>query len=236
MNNESQYIRRKEAEDYERLKNLLLTMSERVIAMFQGYSQSLRGGDKEQLAAQLSKVREADMICDDLEIQINENCVHMIARWQPVGDDLRMIIAAIRMSGSLERIGDYIRGNASKTLNMLDDGYNLQQINAPQLYVIAKELLNMLTEMRDDIKNSTDKNARNIIKEDKIIDSLYQNFYRTSLTYMMEDKSNITATMQSLMMAKNMERIGDHASNIAECLAYAFEGVAFQTRRQALGG
>ncbi len=230
VNMEQQYIRRKEAEDFTRLKNLLLTMSERVITMFVQYCDCLKNGNKEKLAA----IREADVVLDDLEIQINELAVHMIARWQPVGADLRMIISAIRMSGSLERIGDYIRGNASKTLNLLNENLSLDDINASQLYVIGKELSQMLNQMSDDIRNSSDENVRKIIHEDVLVDNLYQNFYRASLTHMMENKNSISAIMQSLMMAKNLERIGDHAANIAECLAYAFEGIPFQVRRQAL--
>lgn len=230
MTTESQYIRRKEAEDFIRLKNMLLQMSEGVGKMFSSYLNTMKRIDLESLIS----IRTDDAILDDLEININEHAVHMIARWQPVGGDLRVIIAAIRMSGSLERMGDYIRSNASKTHKLLEQGITLEQINSSQLYVIGRELGTMLEQMTDDIRNSSDINSKTIIKEDKIIDNLYQTFYRSSLTFMIEDKNNISATMTSLMMAKNLERIGDHITNIAECLAYAYEGIPFQVRRLAL--
>jgi phosphate transport system protein len=168
------------------------------------------------------KVVEDDQQVDDLQRNIDDMAVSMIARRQPVGPDLRQIIAAIHIATDLERIGDMAKNIGRRTLQISE------QRVAPQLYKGVRHMSELvLGQVNRAISSFTSRDtelAVDVCKRDDEIDSIYMSLFREFLTYMMEDPRNITDCMHLLFCAKNLERAGDHATNIAEAAYYMASG------------
>ncbi len=164
----------------------------------------------------------ADRRIDDMQRQIDEMAVSIIARRQPMAGDLRAVITAIHVASDLERVGDMAKQLARRSLKL--EGLNLQ----PKFYNGVKNMTNMA--MRQ-IKAALDAYAAGdaaaaieVCNRDEEVDAMYTSLFRELLTYMMEDPRNITACTHLLFCAKNLERIGDHATNIAERAYYLETG------------
>ncbi|QCK86130.1 phosphate signaling complex protein PhoU [Phreatobacter aquaticus] len=175
-----------------------------------------RDGD---LASQVSK--DDDRI-DALQKEIEEAGVLLIARRQPVARDLREVVAALRIAADLERIGDLAKNIAKRNVA-------LTKIRQPQRLIGGVETLSTLVLDRlADVMAAFDARdaeaALRVWRGDGDIDVTYTAIFRSLLTYMMEDPRNITACTHLLFAAKNLERIGDHAANIAESVFYAATG------------
>lgn len=168
------------------------------------------------------KVIAADKMVDDLQRQIDETAVSMIARRQPMAADLRMIVSSIHVANDLERVGDMAKGIARRT--MLIDGIKL----SPQFYNGVRHMtdlaLRQIKDALDAFANRDADAAVQVCENDEEVDALYVSLFRELLTYMMEDPRNITQCTNLLFCGKSLERAGDHATNIAEAAYYLQTG------------
>ncbi|NMA98388.1 MAG: phosphate signaling complex protein PhoU [Phyllobacteriaceae bacterium] len=164
----------------------------------------------------------ADQRIDDMQRRIDEMAVSMIARRQPMASDLRAIITAIHVAGDLERIGDMAKQLARRSLKI--EGINLQ----PTFYNGVKNMtalvLRQVKDALDAYGNRDAAAAIEVCNHDDEVDAMHTSLFRELLTYMMEDPRNITTCTHLLFCAKNLERVGDHATNIAERAYYLATG------------
>ncbi len=168
------------------------------------------------------KVILSDVRLDRLQHQVEEQAIRIIARRQPMARDLREIFGALRISGDLERVGDLAKNIAKRVIAM---GGSVQiksiVIGVEHLSDIALE---QMKSVLDSYTSRDAAEAREVRDRDDQIDALYTSLFRELLTYMMEDPRNITFCTHLLFCAKNVERIGDHATNIAETVHYVVTG------------
>ena len=168
------------------------------------------------------EVRAGDKVIDALEVQINEEAARVIALRAPVSKDLRTILTVLRLSASLERIGDYAK-NISKRTSVLID---MSPVNGSDVALrrMAREVQVMLKETLDAFMRGDAALAEDVRQRDQEVDQMYNALFREFLTFMMEDPRNITACMHLHFMAKNIERMGDLTTNMAEQVIYLVTG------------
>jgi phosphate transport system protein len=173
-------------------------------------------------------VLQTDEKIDAMEIAIEEKAVLTIAKRQPMAKDLRNIIVAIRIAADLERIGDLAKNIAKRSHALYD--------NIPQRLTKGLQRLGKLSQAQvklvlDAFAASDSEKAMDVWLHDEDIDALYNSIFRELLTYMMEDPRMIGACTHLLFAAKNIERIGDHATNIAENIYYLVHGEMLKEQR-----
>jgi len=168
------------------------------------------------------QVRLNDKTIDQFEESINDECSRLIALRAPTAVDLRLVLSVFKVSSNLERIGDYSKNIAKRTI-VLEDLAN-SDIRRLGLKRLAREVELMLRDALDAYVNRDLELARDVIARDIEIDQMYNGLFREFLTYMMEDPRNITPCMHLHFMAKNMERMGDHVTTIAEQVAFLVTG------------
>lgn len=168
------------------------------------------------------KVISDDTILDAAEREIGEKAIVTIAKRQPVAADLREIMGAIRIAGDLERVGDLGKNTAKRVVAVRDTG--VPRSLARGLEHLSELAMNQLTDVLDVYATRSPEKANAIRERDDEIDSVYTSLFRELLTYMMEDPRTITTCTHLLFCAKNIERIGDHATNIAETIYYIATG------------
>ena len=188
-------------------------------------------GDRDVALA--TAVIERDAQLDAFEADIQQKAIRLIATRQPVADDLRRTVAAIKISGDLERCGDLAKNIAKRTVIIVDS-----EPLAPLTSSIERmgELVALrLKEVLDALAARDLDRAVAVWREDHEIDEHYESIFRELLTYMMGDPRLITACAHLLFVAKNLERIGDHATNIAEDLYFEIAGEQLTEHRPKLG-
>ena len=168
-----------------------------------------------------AKVVEDDKKLDALEIETEKRVVQLIALRAPMAGDLRDVVAALKISSVVERIGDYAK-NISKRVPLLDMSSTIEPVS------LLPEMARMATEMVHDVLNAfVERDAAaavRVCERDHAVDDFYNSIFRTLLTFMMENPNNISQCTHLLFIAKNIERVGDHATNIAEMVYYAATG------------
>lgn len=212
--------------DLEAIQALLIKMGGLVEEAILLGAQSLETRDTE-LA---DKVRAGDKTIDALELQINEEAARTIALRAPVSKDLRTILTVLRVSASLERIGDYAKNMAKRTHVLADQ----RQIEGPDaaLRRMAREVQEMLRDTLDAFVRRDAALAEDVRQRDHDIDQMYNALFREFLTFMMEDPRNITACMHLHFIAKNVERMGDLVTNMCEQIIYLVTGEHPEEPRQ----
>ncbi|WP_297323333.1 phosphate signaling complex protein PhoU [uncultured Bartonella sp.] len=175
------------------------------------------------------KVRADDIFLDETERDIDEKAVAVIAKRQPMAVDLREIIGAMRIAADLERVGDMGKNIAKRTPAIVESRLPTSFYQGLQSF--ATLTLNQLREVLDAYANRSLERIDAVRDRDEKIDAMYTSLFRELLTYMMENPRNITACTHLLFCAKNIERIGDHATNIAETLHYIMTGNYLSTER-----
>jgi phosphate transport system protein len=173
-------------------------------------------------------VVQADEKLDAMEVAIEEKAILTIAKRQPMARDLRNIMVAIRIAADIERIGDLAK-NIAKRAHALYD-------NIPPRLTKGLERMGQLSQAQlklvlDAFASSDAKKAMQVWRHDEDIDALYNSIFRELLTYMMEDPRMIGACTHLLFASKNIERIGDHATNIAENIYYLVHGDILKEQR-----
>ena len=168
------------------------------------------------------KVISDDVILDHAEREIGDKAIVTIARRQPMAADLREIMGSIRIAADLERVGDLGKNTAKRVIAVQSTG--VPRKLARGLEHLSELALVQLKEVLDVYTNRSADKANAIRERDNEIDAMYTSLFRELLTYMMEDPRNITSCTHLLFCAKNIERIGDHATNIAETIFYMATG------------
>ncbi len=169
------------------------------------------------------EVMEADHRVNALEVQVDEDCSHIIARRQPAASDLRMIMMVVKTITDLERIGD----EATKIARVAQKIYESDRMYKPRF----NEIKTMVTLVREMLRTALDAFARldvtrtvEVARQDEQVDEQFRAAMRQLITFMLEDPRTISMSLEVLFVAKAIERIGDHSKNIAEYVVYMVKG------------
>ena len=176
-----------------------------------------------------NRVVADDVRIDQLQREIEERAVLTIARRQPMAVDLREIVSALRVATDLERIGDLSKNIAKRVIALQGQFHPMSLVHGVEH--LAELSLEQLKNVLDAYASRDVDAALAVWRRDEEIDALYTSLFRELLTYMMEDPRNIGFCTQLLFCAKNIERIGDHATNIAETVHYQITGIALTDER-----
>jgi phosphate transport system protein len=168
------------------------------------------------------RIVATDVTIDALQREIEEKSVLTIARRQPMAVDLREVVGALRVSNDLERIGDLAKNIGKRVLALSGDFHPQKLIRGVEH--MAELVLSQLKEVLDAYANRDVAKALEVWKGDETVDAMCTSIFRELLTYMMEDPRNITFCIHIMFCAKNIERMGDHATNIAETVYFMIEG------------
>ena len=179
------------------------------------------------------QVVQDDAIVDASRYDIEERCVNLIAKQQPMATDLRTIIAILQIVGELERMGDYASGIAKISLAMGNDPPIKPLIDIPRM---ADKASLMLRRSLESLVNRDIVAAQGIRADDDEVDALYDQIYREMLTFMLEDPRTITRATYLLWVAHDLERIADRATNIAKRVIYLVTGEHVETKSFASAG
>ena len=179
------------------------------------------------------QVVQDDAIVDASRYDIEERCVNLIAKQQPMATDLRTIIAILQIVGELERMGDYASGIAKISLAMGNDPPIKPLIDIPRM---ADKASLMLRRSLESLVNRDIVAAQGIRADDDEVDALYDQIYRELLTFMLEDPRTITRATYLLWVAHDLERIADRATNIAKRVIYLVTGEYVETKSFASAG
>jgi phosphate transport system protein len=167
------------------------------------------------------KVVDNEKKLDALELETERRAVQFIALRAPMAGDLRDVVAALKISSVVERIGDYGK-NIAKRVPLLENVGSIEPLS------LLPEMARIATEMVHDVLNAfVERDAEaavRVCERDRAVDDFYNSIFRTLLTFMMENPGNIGQSTHLLFIAKNIERVGDHATNIAEMVYYAATG------------
>ena len=204
--------------DLETIQALVVKMGGMVEAAIIDASTALDTRD-EELA---DEVRRRDKAIDALEAQINEDAARLIALRAPTATDLRMVLAVIKISASLERVGDYAKNMAKRT-SVLSQMPAIEGAGMA-LRRMSGAVNKMLQDALDSYIRRDADLAQDVRQRDLEVDQMYNALFREFLTHMMEDPRNITSCMHLHFIAKNVERMGDHATSIAEQVVYLVTG------------
>ena len=180
-------------------------------------------------ADRAQQIAAADPSIDALQHEIEDKAVLTIARRQPMAVDLREIVGALRVSNDLERIGDLAK-NIAKRVMVLDGELNLQKVMRGVEHM-TELVLTQIKDVLDAYSRCDAAKALAVWRGDEEVDAVNNSLFRELLTYMMEDPRNITFCIHLMFCAKNIERMGDHATNIAETVHYMVEGKPIADQR-----
>jgi phosphate transport system protein len=176
-----------------------------------------------------SAILQADKAIDALEKKINEEAARLIALRAPAASDLRTVLTVMKIAASLERVGDYAK-NMAKRANVLGQMSAIPGAGG-SLRRMARAVVQMLSDALDAYNSRDVALAEDVRNRDRDIDQMYNALFREFLTHMMEDPRNITACMHLHFIAKNVERMGDHATTIAEQVIYLVTGALPDEKR-----
>ncbi|MCL5778225.1 phosphate signaling complex protein PhoU [Limibaculum sp. FT325] len=214
-------------------------MSRHIVTSFEEELQAINarisemGGLAEEelgMALEAVRLRDADLArrviasdnrLDAMDTRLEHDAIQMLALRQPMANDLRQIVAALKVSSTLERIGDLAK-NIAKRTQILVEGQPLKVTGS--ILRMGKQVQQLLSEVLDAYTSRDTALAVTVWKRDVEIDEMYNSLFRELTTYMMEDPRVISLCSQLLFVAKNLERIGDHATFIAEMTYFVVEG------------
>jgi phosphate transport system protein len=217
MSDAPQHVVRSFDQELAHLRDLIIEMGGIVESQVALAAQAILARD----TAAATHAVEADPRVDALERDVEQFVIRMLALRQPMAADLRLIVAALKITGDLERIGDYAANVAKRSIVLAQFSlpYSLAAI-ANMARLVQEGLKTVIDSLAE---RDTDK-AIEVWRSDQMVDDLYTAIFRELITYMMEDARNITPCTHLLFIAKNLERIGDHATNVAETIYYAVTG------------
>ncbi|MBN8926834.1 MAG: phosphate transport system regulatory protein PhoU [Rhodospirillales bacterium 69-11] len=217
MSDASQHVVKSYDQELKRLRNMMTEMGGIVENQVALAAEAIMHRD----GAAATRAVEDDPKVDALERDIEQFVIRLLALRQPMAGDLRQIVAALKMTGDLERIGDYAANVAKRSivLGQFNLPYSLAGL-AHMAHLVQQQLKSII----DAVGESDPEKAVEVWRSDQVVDDIYNAIFRELITYMMEDPRNITPCTHLLFIAKNLERIGDHATNIAETVYYAVTG------------
>ncbi|HRC85231.1 MAG TPA: phosphate signaling complex protein PhoU [Thermoanaerobaculia bacterium] len=204
-------------QDLERIRHTLLAMGGVVERMISEAMRALVTHDAERAGAIIA----ADQEVNDLEKSLDEQCREMLALQQPTAVDLRFLVAVMKIGGDLERMGDSAV-NVAQAVQVLSAEPQLKAyIDLPRLAELTQ---GMVRDALDSFVRMDARLALEVCQRDDSVDDLYKQLFRELLTYMIEDPRTVTRALHLLLVARNYERIADHATNIAEDVIFYVEG------------
>ncbi|MEQ1698293.1 MAG: phosphate signaling complex protein PhoU [Hyphomicrobiaceae bacterium] len=213
-----------------------LALLDKKIAQMGGLAEHNLGQSFDALERRDPRIAEAvinsDRMIDALQREIEDQVISMIARRQPMANDLRHVMAALRVTGDLERIGDLAKNIAKRALAIAHESHPKPLISGFRHMV--ELALRQLKDVLDAYAARDAVRAMKVWSEDTRIDAMYNSIFRELLTYMMEDPRNIGLSTHLLFGAKNIERVGDHTTNIAETVHYMVTGTSITDDRPKL--
>ena len=212
------------------LKARLLDMSERAEALVETAVEALLAHDLSKAEAVLAGDRDVDV----LEIEVEALAVELLALQQPMARDLRFIISAIKVSSDLERVGDH-------AVNIAQSAIRLARLTAPPgpapaLEDMARRARKMLSDALDAFVRADGALGREVCRADDQVDALHDSVFRILLTHMMGDPRTINASLEYLLVSRNLERVADLATNIGEDAVFVAEGVTIKHGAEKLRG
>ncbi len=203
--------------DYNELKSNLAKMSEVTISMINDSIKALQNKDN-QLA---QNVIDRDIIVDELDIKIDESCMKIIALFEPKAADLRYIITCLRIIVDLERVGDHAKRIAKLSIKLSPFETIKEYVDLPRM---AEKASKMVQGALEAYFEKNEKKALEIAILDDEIDALQKQINRELITYVIEDVSNIKNIIRLINITRRIERIADHAKNIAELVSFMLTG------------
>ncbi len=206
-------------QELEAIRSKVLLMGGMVETQFEQALDCFRTGD----IAMADKVMAEDHTVNQLEVQLDDACSHLIVKRQPAANDLRTIMATIKVITDLERIGDEA-SKIARTAKALHERGPSSFAHYDMIRSIGKGTSDLLHDALDAFARRDGKQAMQLIAADEIIDHEFRTILRNLITFMMEDPRTISSALDTLWVAKAIERIGDHAKNIAEYVIYVVEG------------
>jgi phosphate transport system protein len=203
-------------EELQGLKNRLLTMGALVE---ERVHQAVRALIDRQLE-EAEQVIRSDQEVNALQIEIDDRCLKLLALQQPIATDLRLITAAMKINADLERIGDQAVNIAENVIKLLPQAPLKPLIDIPRMAELAEK---MTRDALDAFVRKDAELARNVLRRDDEVDNLKDQVFRELLTYMMADPGTIQRALALILISRNLERIADHATNIAEDVIFLVE-------------
>ncbi|MBM6575654.1 phosphate signaling complex protein PhoU [Microvirga sp. SRT01] len=175
------------------------------------------------------EVRSGDKAIDTIEAEVERMAVRIIALRAPMANDLREVVAALKIAGVVERIGDYAK-NIAKRVPLIESDHRIEPISIlPAMGRMASE---MVRDALDAFAARDAEGAVRVCESDTALDDFYDSIFRTLVTHMVENPKTISQVAHLLFVAKNLERIGDHATNVAEMVYFAATGTQMVERER----
>jgi phosphate transport system protein len=199
------------------LKDKLLLMGGSIESQLQDALQALTGRDSE-LAI---RVVENDLAVNRLDVEIDEDCLRLLALHQPTAGDLRFITTAMKIATEFERISDLAENIAERAIELNREPQLKPYIDIPRM---ANWTIRMVKECLDAFVNGDAELARKVCRDDDFVDDLTEQMFRELVSFMLEDPRTITRAIRLTFIGKYFERIADHATNVAELVVYMVEG------------
>ncbi len=217
MSEQSEHLVKSFDQDLKRLNDMLISMGGIVENQVALAAESVL--DRNAEAA--TRTVEEDVKVDALEREIEQFVIRTLALRQPMAADLRQIVAGLKATGDLERIGDYAANVAKRSIVLAQFPVPYSMGGLAHMFSLVQGQLKSII---DALGSSDSDKAIEVWRSDRATDDIYNTIFRELITYMMEDPRNITPCTHLLFIAKNLERIGDHETNIAEMVHYAVKG------------
>ena len=221
---EARHIVTSYGQELQHLRTLMTEMGGMVESQVALATQAIVSGDP----AVATQAVELDASVDAQDREAEQLVIRMLALRQPMASDLRQIVAAMKITAALERIGDYAKNMARRSIVLGQYRLPFSMAGLANMSRLVQENLKLVI---DALGENDAGKARQVWVSDQAIDEIYNSIFRELVTYMMEDARNITPCTHLLFIAKNLERIGDHATNIAETLHYAITGERLDAER-----
>ena len=214
-------------EDITRLRGLVAEMGGLAELSIGEAMQALVSGDEDHAL----KIVARDKRIDQLESEVDKLAIRVLALRAPMADDLREVVAALKIAGVVERIGDYAK-NIAKRVGNIEGRRRFEPLTL--LPAMAELASDMVHDVLTAYAARDAEAAAEIVRRDSKVDAFYDSIFRTLLTFMMENPNNISQAAHLLFIAKNLERVGDHATNIAEMVYFAATGQNLPEREETV--
>ncbi|ATJ84738.1 phosphate signaling complex protein PhoU [Halomonas beimenensis] len=215
----SQHISRQFNHELEELKTHLMAMGGLVEKQVQDAVRALLDGD----SSLAERVVENDRAVNDMQIKIDDECTRVLARRQPAASDLRLVLAVIRAASDLERIGDEASKIARNALELVENHDGTRGF--VEVRIISEHVRKMVRDALTSFARFDTELALKVVQEDEQVDNEYQSAMRSLMTFMMEDARAISPVLGIMWILRALERIGDHANNLAEYVVYLVKGL-----------
>ena len=208
----------------------LQQLKERLLAMAGMAEQMIGKAVKalvERQASIAQDVMRDDVAINQLEVEIEETCLGLLARYQPEARDLRFVAMVFKIVNDLERVGDQAVNISERTLDLLKEPLLKPLIDIPKMAVLGQQ---MLKDALDAFVNQDAELARAVCRRDDEVDRLNDQIYEELLVYMTQDTKTITRAVDLVLIGRHLERVADHATNIAEDVYYLVRGTTIKHR------